>query len=237
MSNKGYADYQRIVNWDDSPFSFGKQATLKEVTNLGTFDVSRYAYLAGNIGGRFLKENGMIEWEFTWSLDEEGKEIVGQRIFFTHEINGPAQLRIPNMGPWVTIVAKPFTTPVKTNLTFFPTNRSYPYELLPKKSLLVEAVETAVLSKAVKQFFMEEYFAGPAVIYLKSLKEAGVLTVSTVDLLTNYVNVGIVEVPALGQTWAKVVLPFGPCRLNLENTGAAESKYLINAMASFTGST
>lgn len=163
---RGYADFQRLENYD-SGVLYSDTGTIPNPTfTVGPFDVSRYAYL----GGREQSTGGFIKVTINWWQDAAATVLAGSRSYnLTQSTNtpNPAQIRFPNLGPFVTLTYTKLGGSVATHLaSIFATNRVYAYEFTPQTPVLIEAVGGTVGAGGLEQFFPASYYAGPIRIWL-----------------------------------------------------------------------
>ena len=183
----GYSDYQRVVNWDGPPFvEINATILLKGVRELGVFDVTRYGYVGGFIGGNFIEERGVAKYTLEWFTDEGATHKIGSKVIILNQnVFFGGQLHIPNQGPWLRITVEVTAAKVKQAIVIFPTNRASPVEFLPFSPVIFR--ESIVFGAAEAKAFNPEYlFAGPAQVLMKP-------TVATTAFMDVEAEVGIGE--------------------------------------------
>lgn len=157
--NRGYADWQRIGNYD-SGVEWSATYTNTGVTEVSpVIDMSRYAYLGGKVGCTL----NTVLVTFLWYADAAATVLVGGRQFvLSAGIANPAQLRIPNLGPFVQVTLAPIGGANYTfNAEVIGTNRVHPCEMIPSQSTLL-VVSGVTIPPGQTNFFPSDYFSGPA---------------------------------------------------------------------------
>lgn len=229
----GYSDYQRIVNWD-GPVIW--EILTKAVTGeaeSAIADCSRYGYILG----RAFLTGEPFRLTFRWFLDEGATKPIGERwVELDPNIGQPAQLRIPNMGPWVQVHlegkegASKCTATIRLGLT----NRTDPLLVIPRQPLLL-ARNKAAADPEADTFYPTDYYAGPALCHIEDEGQnvrcflevaTGPGIVSTADLI---------ESPA-GPIFTdqKIILPPGMWRIT--GISAVGKTFALRVTASYTGS-
>lgn len=155
----------------------------------GTYDVSQYRYLGGFVGLEPGETSAGVV-TFDWYKDRAGTELVGvQGLPVSSLIVSTAQLRVPNLGPYVKVTFTPFTQPYPEKcaaggcpfaMRLFGTNRPSLLPLIPGDSILIDTVPTpepGVVPKVVPEvvppetstaIYPDDYFTGPVRLFLES---------------------------------------------------------------------
>jgi hypothetical protein len=232
---RGYQDWGRVNDWD-SPliYSVGRLATQNSDVS-GVIDVSRYGYIAGY--NLVLTTTALLT--ASWFSDAAGTVLVGTRQILLHpNMAGAAQLRMPNMGPFVQLAwAGSGGGNFGNTARLFATNRYSPLELIPNSPQLMARNAVAIGAATNVNVFPFGYYAGPVSCVASSASGGVTFTPQTMDTGGNIVNFSATTTPAAG-TLAQFafVAPPGAWWIIVINPGAA-TNYSITAIQSMTGST
>jgi hypothetical protein len=232
--NRGYADWQRVENWD-GPVLFEDvgRASAGDILS-PILDVSRYAYLGGydSVGNN----NALVV--FTWYADSAGLKPVGVREFtLSPSIGNPAQYRIPNLGPYVQIRWAEFPAGAFTHTArVFPTNRFHPLEFIPSHPELIHAVNVPFAIGQNINFWASDYYGGPVQLHTWSGQSAMEYAIQYVDV-TNVLQYAAVLDPPNANTKTTALVPCGAWKVNVSNTGGLATTVYLTVIASATGST
>lgn len=232
---EGYSDYQRIVNWD-GPLVW--EILTKAITgeaNSGVINCARYGYIAGRVS--LTGEDFQLRME--WFSDEAATKQLGQMVMtLSPSVQNPAQLRIPNMGPWVRVVLEGKEGAAKCTATarLFLSNRIHPLQLIPVAPMIFRSTHTYAVSE---NLFIGpfDYYAGPAEVNYET-NVAGTVTLvleaePAPGVVVAFCILRFTEAQLSGQ--AKVIIPPGMWRIRVAN-GAGERTINVNVTASLTGS-
>jgi hypothetical protein len=234
----GYPDYQRVVNWDGELLVANTERVLKEKLTLGPFNVARFGWLAGALGGRFAKGVAAIEWKFTWYNNETGSVEVGHRTFMTNpEITSHAQIHLPNLGPWLNIVANFAAVEVRTKLILQPTNRPYPTELIPQVATILPYTVKKIAKGGGAIYVPGSYYSGPAHMFVGSVGQemAPALEVYNPEEAWEVAE-QYTQTATNTRAVYTIVIPTAPWRISVTNLGAAETEVGVSVTPSMTGS-
>jgi len=160
--NRGYADWQRISNFDSG--------ILYSVTTPGnnaagtspTLDVSRYAFLGGQMGSIL----NVSQCNFQWFSDAATSITVGQQAMVFHpNVLNSARLRLVNMGPFLKTTLQPAGGGnYQMAASLFGTNRDSPLPLLPQFGLVLSSVSVGIGAGANVNVYPTDYYAGPVTV-------------------------------------------------------------------------
>lgn len=231
----GYADFQRVVNWDSEVLAQSIFALLRTGKNtIGPMYMGRYAYLMG-----FMKvQVNNVTVNCKWSADKGGVEEIAERSFVLGEQNlVVAQLHLPNLGPWLRIEMIPNTEVLNWRLTMvlIGSNRVHPLELIPRQPVLIDQAVTAGAAGNVS-VSPSDCYAGP----VRIMVDGGIQAVQHVKLEIGTVAGGWIEIDRIATTAAaqfsgNMVVPAGLWRMTIEFTAAATFTFAVTP--SLTGST
>lgn len=213
--NRGYADYQRVENWDSGVLISFSAASRNANLISSIQDVSRYAYLGGSMQETESQCSVLVQW----FLDSNGTIRVGQRTFIlTSLTTAIAQIRFPNLGPFVQVIVSPIGGATYTSpMTLFGTNRVHPLEFIPRNQALFN-MQVFALAVGDNFFYPTDYYAGPVVVsyinagagqtvYHQILNPAGVW-----DYTEGH------PVPGTNYSYESI-MPAGAWRIDLNSTG------------------
>lgn len=230
----GYADYQRTANYDSPLIAKRVLNPLEESESYGPFFCGRYA----NLGGRITVEGEPIEVQLQWFTAEKSVPRVGERLFtMDPNIEEPALLHIPNLGPWllVTLIPKKAKGINDVSMELFLNNRTFPLEFVPIKPLLL-ARTLKLKSKEGKVFWPSNYYVGPMKLWIFNSQTTTVWRVESENTIGAFATIA-------GQNEIKteiiediVLAPPGAWRLFVENGAASEAEVQFTLSCSLTGS-
>ena len=231
--NRGYADWQRVENYDSGTLftTFGYNAGDDQTSPI--LDMSRYAC----VGGYDINQSGPCNVLMTWYADAAGTVPLGSRSFqLSQLIIRPAQYRIPNIGPFLQIE---WTQLGAGNLihtcNIIGTNRQDPTIFIPYDSLMIDQQNAFLGANASQDTYPSSYSSGPH----------GVCVLANQNMLVTFITL------SAGNTWDTfyqqlvtageklvdtVVTPNGAWKANVMNEAANVTTYYLTAVASSTGS-
>lgn len=160
--SRGYADYQRVGNFDSGVIIAADSGVRNTPYITGLEDVSRYAYL----GGFMQASSGQCEVIINWYFDAAGSIGPVSRTFQLYSgIGVSAQIRLPNLGPFVQIES---ISAGGGNYEFvaeiIATNRVHPLEFIPKNAILFDN-QAQSLAVGDNALYPSDYYAGPVIIH------------------------------------------------------------------------
>lgn len=233
---RGYADWQRVENWDSDTLYTAPNAPTTGVTQSGVLDVSRYGYLGGFA---YNAQNSTCILFITWFADQAGTITIAQRkILLTAVVTNPAHLRVPNLGPFCTLVFNPIGGASYTpRAVIFGTNRFHPLELIPISGVLMH-VATNIPANGSSNFFPTDYYSGPARASIVGL--GGAISVQYLYTADDGSSVQFDQfsVPSgqLQFSSNTIIVP-GAWFVTVNNTNAAVQGINLSVIPSATGST
>lgn len=233
--NRGYADYQRVGNYDSGILWSVDTGSINVGISSPLLDVGRYAYLGGTIAGLLNQSQVSI----FWYADAAATIQVGERFIQLHgQILQPAQIRLPNLGPFVRIncnITGGANQDVQANV--FGTNRVHPLEFIPVNPLVIDQQNVAIAAGVTANLYPFDYYAGPCRLWmlvsqtsqwqLQALSSAGVWELF--DQQQGFAAFANVE-----QT---LITPPGAWRLAVQNTSGTAGNYWAVVTPSTTGAT
>lgn len=236
--SRGYEDYQRVSNWDAPILGEGTKTSLLENFPLEFKDVSRYAYLYLRIRPTSAEKGLLLLHLDYWNHPLGGLNCGERDIVLTPEIKVPIQIRVPNLGPFVTIRLTRIEAAGGTcDFQIAPTNRYVPIEVIPSAPTLINEIAKVVLKAGNIKVWPLSYFAGPAVFYFSPAGEKFSLLLRYVDKLGEFHTFSTLSPAAGSNTKENVVLPVGAWFAEVLNAGAADSQFDLSLIPSLTGST
>ena len=232
---RGYADWQRVENWDSGVVWSGsvtnQSATLFPPEPI---DCSRWSTLGGYIHVYF----GTMLAAFNWNADPAASIFVGGRqLVYSGSVGAFTQLRLSNLGPYFDGQFQQVGGVWSGSWQLFNTNRISPIELIPQGPALVDDDTGAIGAGAVYYAYPNDYYSGPVDIWLATnsgsnwlvgvqyLRSDGVWRqLSNFFLNSKTVPVG-------------VLVPAGMWRVTAQNNSAGNDSATITVVAAFTGAT
>lgn len=159
--NRGYADYQRLENFDSGVLLRVATPIQNSQYTSAVLDMSRYAYLGGLMS---CGTGGIGLVVITWWADAAATILLGERAFtMNNQMGNAAQLRLPNLGPFVIIQCNAIGAGTyQFNATVIGTNRVHPLEMIPLTSLLLDWNQSFPVGTT--SVFHTSYYAGPALV-------------------------------------------------------------------------
>lgn len=233
--NRGYGDWQRVNNYDTAPIFSNNVAIVGAELKSPIVDVSRFAYLAGLVSSG---NSNNFRLEITWFADAAGTIALGTReMSFDIAMVNPAQLRLPNLGPFAQLVFVPFGPAMLPDCVIIATNRDHPLELIPTRSVLTS--QQSINIAATSNLFIagDDYYSGPARLWLTFTTIVGV-QIRSLDRINSYELVYQHDnVPALTNLIDTVIIPPGAWQLVLTNSASSVSNGFAVLAQPNTGAT
>lgn len=231
---RGYADWQRIQNWDGPQLDHRTGTVNHGIVTTPIVQVDRYSHIEGQMSCG----TNPVEMSFRWFADSAGTiHLAERRLALNPEIANPATLHLPNLGPWLQI----FYIPAEVEAgeytltgTLIMTNRVYPLELVPLSS---EVINSGHLFGGGGEVILwpVSYFAGPATLILfNSAAGAGFVDVQGDFGVNSWERTDRLVAPSGSLVVAKTILPLTAHRYSLNSGGAGSME--LNVSASTTGS-
>lgn len=233
---RGYRDWQREVNYDGPLFEYLSAQAIGVELDLGSFDVSRYAYLAG----RVQCLGGDVAMTVAWYADDPPTKPVGVRIIpLTVNVANYQQFRLLNLGPFCVVALTPIDGAGNAvNLSLFPSNRVHPLEFIPENPVAVDQQNAAIAASATNTHYPGDYYAGPVDIYARVAPATLELSLQALTLAGTWdIAWQAAPTPANADVQYRVVTPPGAWRIQVINNAGAPASYYLNARPSMTGST
>ena len=232
--NRGYADWQRIENWD-SQLLYDQQGSGITV-GVGTpiLDCSRWAYTAGFI----FCGSGQIEVDFSWFADAQGTTTLGSRSMYIDQFqpNG-GQLHIPNLGPYVQVGLLPISVAgMNYHLQVFQTNRIHPLDLIPSKPYLIDMQTGSLAAGAQQYLYPTDLYAGPLSVWFDLAGGNGALELMGLNANGTYDYLAGWNITQM-QTDVVMMAPAGSWRVRVLNNAASTEAFILAAVQSSTGAT
>jgi hypothetical protein len=231
--SRGYADWQRVSNFDSDLLYQVENKVVAVQDSTPLYDVSRYAYL----GGYIREFSSYPTVTVNWFADPAGTILVGTKAFaISASIPDGAYLRIPNLGPWVSVTfdavaGLPFTYTAR----LFATNRVHPLEFMPPFPYLLTVSAKALAAGANDLIYPNGYYAGPIQVWLNSPGASWSLRFITFGPAGSAVFVDQTTI-ATGTGTYKLIVPSGAWWVNMRNDSAIVGNYSITVVPSLTGS-
>jgi hypothetical protein len=230
---RGYADWQRVENYD-SPLLFNATSPGNFAPFVfGVQDVSRFGYL----GGRMQEQTSQSLANIAWFADPAATELMSYRaVAFTSNILNLAQLRFPNLGPFVRLTSQAFgATNYSLNAQLFGTNRIHPLELIPAFGVIIDQQGVVLPASGAVTLYPSDYYAGPARLVVSASQVytwelQWLSTTGNWDIIDNQSNIA-----ANVTTEQSIVTPPGAWRLIILNATAAAGIYFAAVTPSTTG--
>jgi len=219
---RGYPDYQRVENWDGPRLIKESEERLPgEKVESALIEVSRYSAIAVPA----FCEKGNVNLICTWT-NASVKEVIATREFaFSKSIGSKAQLRIPNLGPYMFFTMK-FVGGEAGLLTIevFGTNRQSP-ESIPGKAIL-HHVKRKYKASEEQTYNLTEYVSGKVGVAVRSFGgKAITFLLYTIDNEGNNVLLGAIQANSEhSQVYAEVGVPTAPLWALAINTSEGEQE-------------
>ena len=232
-SNRGYADWQRVENWDTGDLWSASGNNVAVGTASPILDVSRSGYLGGYLTGSGV---GAI-FTATWYIDAAGTIPIGTRAFvLIDNILSEAQVRLPNLGPFVQLALDPLTNGnFSYSAQVFGTNRVHPLEFIPSHAALIEETNTPVPATSTLFYYPQDYYSGPVQVYT-SPTGAVTVAIQLIDPLGNWYNTTLYTVAANANDTREGIAPPGAWRMAVVNGGGSSVNISLAVTPSMTGS-
>jgi hypothetical protein len=198
----------------------------------GTYDLSNFKYLAGQIGLRPDGPAGRGTATFFWTSDAAGDHIVGvQGMPLASLIVSQNQLRIPNQGPYFYMTYQPFSGPSNLAANLFGSNVGSPNQQIPGDTILIDDKDKPLTARTATTIYPDDYFAGSARVYFSA--PAGVNATIYGDDLTDQ----FWPLDSMGSGSMTTIVPLGTWMIVVYNSTSAPVKYTLSVTPSVTGTT
>lgn len=232
--NRGYSDWQRVSNFDSGVLWSDASVGVSTQVQSPVLDMSRYAYLGGLIG----VGNGAAVVTVTWYADVAATVQLGFRAFSLQFTKlSPAQIRIPNLGPFAQVVISSIGGPPFNNhATIIGTNRYHPLEFIPPNPYLIRQQASPIGAGASVTVTPQQYYSGPMMVWFEPGNAGMTATLenlqpdANVDLIAQIIAASVNQ--TIVTTW---IAPPGSWFIQVNNPGGATTYYLT-ATPSLTGS-
>lgn len=232
--NRGYADYQRIGNFDTGVL-FSDNAVHPSGTLITpTLNVSRFMTLVA----RMTVVGAPVVFTATWYADAAATISLGGRlIVLSPNMGGVAWMRLMNLGPFV-ILQWNTTAHVSfsCNVVVGASNRISPLEFIPVNPQIVDVQGAAIGAGATLTNFPLDYYDGPVRVFAIILGQAGRLDFYRINVTGGNDFFDQQAFPVGGIAF-DTVWPAGAVRVDITNNGAAASTYILAVTPSMTGAT
>lgn len=231
---RGYADYQRIENYDTGVIVNLAAAGSTGVVISGIVDVSRFEYLAGLV----TMNVGFCTITATWFADAAGSIVMGTSQFVVSStILRPMQLRLPNLGPFVQVQMGAIAGGNYTGtVQLIGTNRYNALPAVPVDQMVMNTPNTAVAPSNTATFNPSDYYAGPATAWISTTGAFSLIDFQSVD--TNgagQIFYSLATAAASTQQFP-LTMPMGWWLVQAKNVTAGNQSIQINVTPSMTGS-
>lgn len=214
---EGYADWQRIVNYDGSQLLTVTNVPIGAGITRGPVQVSRFAALQG----RFFHIATAVDFSvtLTWLSAKAGGETLGS-LTFCHDGANEAvgNVSIPNLGPWVKLdIAGAGSVP---SIHLSGSNRAGLPLFVPRNAIFTSGAHAfggaggSVISPV-------DYWAGPAQVLLFAGVAVAFVDIEALIEPATWVKVDRVVANAGTLVMQRVNLPATACRYNLQVNGAS----------------
>lgn len=230
---RGYADYQRLENFDTGILLSAATPLSASSFSSPIIDVSRFAYLCGQV--ECITANCAVA--LNYFIDALGTVNAGNRNFILTAQGLPAgQIHITNLGPFVQFFVEALgAVPFQFNASIFASNRVELNEFVPQIATLID-LQNATEPAGATAFYPNAMFAGPmsvginmpvaaTIVSLEALNSGG-----TWDIIAQ-TTTGASGVPMI----VPMIAPLGAWRILVSNPGAATVGMYLVATPSNTG--
>jgi hypothetical protein len=233
--NRGYADYQRIDNYDEGLVWNENPGPINFAVNSPVLDVSRYSRLGG-----FMQVGlqGMLV-ELSWYADSAGTVGLGSKQFMlTNLINDAMQPLMINMGPFCKVslqgAAAGNYQPI---IKLYGTNRDHPLEFVPMQAVLIDEQLLGIGANGTQTIYPSDYYAGPLNVWYQPAFASGAvafeyLTIANAWDLFDHTT----QTVASADYRYTTITPTGAWRVIVGNNTAAASDFYLAATPTLTGS-
>lgn len=230
---RGYADWQRIDNYDSGALFSESAAPHNGAWNTPAIDVSRYAYLGGYVSVAGVN----VSATFRWYIDAALTTQVGERdIAYNSAVTGKQQFRIQNMGPFLQVAFTTITGASSVTQTLFGTNRVHPLEFIPATGYIWSEVNHSVNTGGVLGVTPTAMYAGPAnLFWFSTVANWGVQIFQLVPFGTDALLWSVNTVA--GNQNYQIVCPLPSWYVLVANNTGGTNSYDLAITPSITGST
>lgn len=234
-ATRGYPDWRRIDDYDTGVIYSKTGVSGTAPINSGVLDVSRYGYLAGYINET---QSGCLV-TVKWFTDQAGTNQIGQQQFFLNfNISFWNQLRIPNLGPYVSIQAVKIGAAAFTfSAQIIATNRVHPLQSVPQYAANHDN-QSVVFAAGVSTWWPSNYYAGPMTVYVHGGGAASNVQIQVPNSFSSFDVFWSVPflTAATDYVW-NTIAPMGAWNITINNgSGAAMNGCVLVTTPSWTGS-
>lgn len=232
--NRGYADWQRVENWDTGQLWAFSANNINATQISPVLDVSRSTYLGGWLANSF----NLCRFQANWFLDQAATVGVGERDFIlSQNIPNAAQIRIPNLGPFVQITLGALGVNYSPQVEIFGTNRYHPLEFIPVWPVAINQSVVSIPANTTQTYWPNDYYAGPVSAHVQG-QQAGQLQLWGYNQAGNAQQLDEYDPAANAATSVKMVTPPGPWFVTVKNLSTtAAGLFSTFVTTSQTGST
>lgn len=230
---RGYAAWQRIANYDGPIVWQANQNPGTTGQTSPVLDCSRYAYVGGQLG----ESSSQALWTFNWYADAGGVTQIASRQFVLYFRTEFAQIRLPNLGPFLKITIAPIPnggTIASTGVIFF-TNRVHPLEFIPTNPGLISQQATAINANTTNIYFPSDYYAGPVSVWASTNYATGLVDMDQMATDGTWQTVNQYKITTNGPVQQVMIAPAGAWRVAIQNSTASASTFYLAVTPSVTG--
>jgi hypothetical protein len=230
--NRGYADWQRIQNYDSGSLLSVSRLLSATPVLLPAIDVSRY--LA--IGGTIDPANAAMLVTFNWYLDVGLTELVGTRsMTIDVHFDLPPCFRLPNLGPFLQLTVQTLGGVGQVSVSLFATNREAAYDLVPQTPTLLNEIGVTIAGGASGTFYPSCPFCGPAELFVYG-PESYEWAINVLTVAPSYTNFAFGAQAGGDPINQIVLLPFSACNVTVTNASGTSAAYDVVLVPSTSGS-
>lgn len=232
--NRGYTDWQRTENYDTAVLYDGGAAARVGNWTTPVFDVSRFAYL----GGLLAASAAPVLVTISWWADGAGSVGLAIRSFVIDgNITRAAQIRLPNLGPFVSVKFAPATgsTPWTDSSRINATNRVHPLEFIPAAPVVLDSGSLTVNAGSNVDVWPTDFYAGPMRLIANTTFASATVELLTEESVGAFAITDIALPPNNITTAYTFVAPPGSWKLNVANGSGANGSAVVRCVAPTTG--
>ena len=231
--NRGYADYQRVGNYDTGTLWTVDTGPGQTLVTSPVLDVSRFAYLSGHL----TCNTNQCSCAVLWWADAAATISIGARVFrLSDQIGGTALIRLPNLGPYCNFQFTQAGAPTFAIRTYvIATNRVHPLEFIPGNPVLIDQQTAAIGASSTSTVYPSDYYAGPVSVWYLPAYASGDVNIQVLTSGGTWDYIARLANSAAGSFLTTMIAPPGAWRVIVSNNTAGASTYTLGVTPPTTG--